>query len=210
MRNEIFNRIRQNKMKYYAELNNVKEKAIPVTVSEDKKLQIETPKNERQPKEKNAFLKNIQEYNYKAMFIKVPKFVKSNYQEFAKSPAVNSLKMKVKNDHEKIRQLNKRVNQKIELQQDRLAHGIYNMSSFLFEEQNDKNNGVLAIETVSDNSVEWSVSKETVATTSIYERLGNFSDKSFNFLRTVPGRINTYLASDNMMEPNDAHMIARK
>jgi hypothetical protein len=150
------------------------------------------------------------------MFKKVPEVVKCTYQDVTKSQAINSLKTHVKRDQEKIRQLNARVNKKIERESDKLANGIYNMSSFLFEDQNENtagsslSGGALVVEAVGDNSVEWNVSNESTSVTSIYDKLGNISDKTFDFIRTVPGKINDFLASDALMEPNDAHMIARK
>jgi hypothetical protein len=216
MRNEIYNRIKQNKIRYYAELNNLKDKGSPVVKAEEQKPEVNVPVREKQPKEKNVLLKKVQEFDYKSMFKKVPDVVKSGYNGTVKSKAMSALKTQVKNDHEKIMQYSIKVNQKINRQSDKLADGIYNVSSFLFEELNENNsnslysNGSLVIEAERNNSVEWNVENENTASVSAYEKLGEFSEKVFDQLRSVPGKINNYLASDMLPEPNDAHMIARK
>jgi hypothetical protein len=199
MRNEIYSRIRQNKMKYYAELKNLNEPKNPVTLTVEKKPETKIPIRETQPREKNAFLQKVQEYNYKSMFQKVPEAVKNGYRETLKSKALSSLKAQVKNDHKKIRQFGVKVNQKIDRQTDKLANGVYNMSSFLFEDQDESNNnsafvnGSLVVETIGNNTIEWNVAVESQPSVSVYDKIGELSDKTFAWIRTVPG--NKFLVS---------------
>jgi hypothetical protein len=215
MRSEIYSRIRQNKMKFYAELNNTKQKSVPTTVIEVKEP-VAKPVHEKKPREKNVLLKKVQEFDYKSIFKKVPEAVKTGYQGTVKSKALVALKTQVKNDHEKIKQFSAQVNQKIDRQTDKLAHGVFNISSFLFEDQIESkgspalSGNALAIEAVGNNTIEWDVSAESQPTVSVYDKIGEFSDKTFDWLRTVPGKINDFLASDNLMEPNEVHMIARR
>jgi hypothetical protein len=216
MRHEIYSRIRQNKMKFYAELNSVKEKAIPVIVVNETTPEADTPVKQKQYKEKNALLKKVQEFDYKSIFKKVPEAVKTGYNGTVKSKAMNALKTQVKNDHEKLKEFSSKVNHKIDRQADKITDRVYNLSSFLFEEpaENDSNpsfsNSALAVEANGNNTIEWNVSDDSQLAVSFYDRLGDFSERSFDWLRSVPGRINDFLASDNLLEPNDAHMIARK
>lgn len=219
MRNEIYSRIRQNKIKFYAELKNEKEKSvtvIPVNTLEVEQQELNTPAPKIKPQKEYLLLKKVKTLDYKSIFKKVPDAVKTGYQGTVKSKAMNALKTQVKNDHEKIRQFSAQVNQQIDRQTEKLAHGVYHISSFLFEDQNESNNGtalsgnVLAVEVNGDNTIEWNLSDKKQPIVSVYEIIGDLSDKTFGWLRGVPGRINDFLASDNLMEPNDAHMIARK
>lgn len=216
MRNEIYSRIRQNKMKYYAELKNLNEPKNPVTITVEKKPESKTPIREIKPKEKNAFLKKVQEYDYKSMFQKVPEAVKNGYRETLKSKALSSLKAQVKNDHEKIRQFSAKVNQKIDRQTDKLANGVYNMSSFLFEDQDESNNnsafvnGSLVVETAGNNTIEWNMEVENQPSVSVYDKIGVYSEKTFALIRSMPGKFVNYITTDDLPDTNYINLNSMK
>jgi len=216
MRNEIYSRIRQNKMKYYAELKNLNEPKNPVTITVEKKPETKTPIREIKPKEKNAFLQKVQEYNYKSMFQKVPEAVKNGYRETLKSKALSSLKAQVKNDHEKIRQFSAKVNQKIDRQTDKLANGVYSMSSFLFEDQNEGSSrseytaGALVIETAGNNTIEWEVDALSQPSVSVYDKIGDYSDKTFTWLRSLPGKFVNYITTDDLPDTDYINLKSMK
>ncbi len=216
MRNEIYNRIRQNKMKFYAELNSNKENEKIVKAEEQKPEVQEPVLNTKISAERNALLKKVQGFNYKSFFKKVPDAVQSGYTSTVKSKAIEALRTQVKNDHEKIKQFSRQINRKIDDKTDKLANGVYNISSFLFEESADKNkantfsSGALAVEAIGNNTIEWNITDEAQPTVNVYDKIGDLSQKSFDWLRSVPDRVADYLASDNLPEPNDMHMIARK
>jgi hypothetical protein len=216
MRNEIYNRIRQNKMKYYAELNTIKPKTSPVVNVVEKEPEEIIPAREKQPREQNLLLKKVQEFDFKSMFKKVPEVVKSGYKGTVKSKAMNALKTQVINDHDKIKQFSSRVNRKIDRQTDKLANGVYNMSSFLFEEQKEKNNqadysnGNLIIETVDANSFEWQVAEEIQTTSSVYDKIGELSERTFDYLRAAPANFKKYLASDETKDWYSTRLSLRR
>lgn len=216
MRNEIYNRIRQNKMKYYAELNTIKPKTSPVASVVEKEPEEIIPAREKQPREQNLLLKKVQEFDFKSMFRKVPEVVKSGYNGTVKSKAMNALKTQVINDHDKIKQFSSKVNRKIDRQTDKLANGVYNMSSFLFEEQSEKHDqvdyskGNLIIETVDSNSIEWNVADETKATVPVYDKIGELSERTFSFLRAAPSNFKKYLASDETRDWYNARLSLRR
>lgn len=216
MRSEIYNRIRQNKMKYYAELNTLKIKEAQPPVVEKIETEAVAPQAEKQPREKNALLKKIQSFDYKSQFKKVPEALKSGYDGTVKSKAVTALKTQVKSDHEKIKQFSAKVNNKIDKQTDKLTDRVYTMSSFLFEEQprtsgnTEFGNGQVAVETIGANTIEWSVDNENFTAPSVYDRIGEASEKTFDYLRSVPSRIKDYLASDENKEWNNVRYIGRR
>jgi hypothetical protein len=203
-------------MKYYAELKNSNEPKNVVTITEDKKPETKTPIREIQPKGKNAFLKKVQEYDYKSMFQKVPEAVKNGYQETLKSKALSSLKAQVKNDHEKIRQFSAKVNQKIDRQTERLANGVYSMSSFLFEDQNEGSNRseyqatALAIESVGNNTIEWELNVQSQPSVSVYDKIGVYSDKTFTWLRSMPGKFVNYITTDDLPDTDYINLKSMK
>jgi hypothetical protein len=204
MRNEIYSRIRQNKMKYYAELNNLNQQQKPISVVSEKKEEVVMAVREKQPREKSVLLKKVQEFDYKSLFKKVPEAVKTGYQGTVKSKAMNALKNQVKNDHEKIRQFSAKVNRKIDRQTDRLANGVYNVSSFLFEDQHEDNSrskytaGALVIETVGSNIVEWGVDALSQPSVSVYDKIGNYSETAFDWLRSLPGKFVNFITTDDL------------
>lgn len=216
MRNEIYNRIRQNKMKYYAELNTIKPKTSPVASVVEKEHEEIIQAREKQPREQNLLIKKVQEFDFKSMFRKVPEVVKSGYNGTVKSKAVNALKTQVINDHERIKQFSSKVNQKFDRQSDKLANGVYNMSSFLFDDQNEKNNQVnfsnadLVVETVAANSIEWQVAEDTEVTFSVYDKIGELSERTFNYLREAPANFKKYLASDETKDWYNARLSLRR
>jgi hypothetical protein len=216
MRNEIYNRIRQNKMKYYAELNTIKPKTSPVVNVVENEPEEIIPAREKQPREQNLLLKKVQEFDFKSMFKKVPEVVKSGYNGTVKSKAMNALRTQVINDHDKIKQFSSRVNRKIDHQTDKLANGVYNMSSFLFEEQKEKNNqldysnGNLIIETVDANSFEWQVAEEIQTTASVYDKIGELSERTFDYLRAAPANFKKYLASDETKDWYSTRLSLRR
>ncbi len=216
MRSEIYDRIRQNKMKYYAELNTLKVKVTQPPVVENKISEVNIPVADKQPKEKSVLLRKVQEFDYKSMFKKVPDAVKTGYTGTVKSKAVTALKTQVKSDHEKIKQFSAKVNNKIDKQTDKIADRVYTVSSFLFEEQPkssvdpDFSSGNVAVETIGTNTIEWSVDNEGYTTASVYDRIGEASEKTFEYLRSVPNRVKDYLASDENKDWNNVRYIARR
>jgi hypothetical protein len=216
MRNEIYNRIRQNKMKYYAELNNLTQQQKPVSEANDKKEEVVISVREKQPREKSVILKKVQEFDYKSLFKKVPEAVKTGYQGTVKSKAMNALKAQVKNDHEKIRQFSAKVNQKIDRQTDKLANGVYSMSSFLFEDQNEGNNrseyqaGALAIESAGNNTIEWEVDAQNQPSVSVYDKIGIYSEKTFAWLRSMPGKFVNYITTDDLPDNDYINLKSMK
>jgi hypothetical protein len=150
------------------------------------------------------------------MFKKVPDAVKTGYTGTVKSKAVTALKTQVKSDHEKIKQFSAKVNNKIDKQTDKIADRVYTVSSFLFEEQPkssvdpDFSSGNVAVETIGTNTIEWSVDNEGYTTASVYDRIGEASEKTFEYLRSVPNRVKDYLASDENKDWNNVRYIARR
>jgi hypothetical protein len=216
MRNEIYRRIRQNKMKYYAELKNSTRVEISLEPAEDNNPRQNTSVDKKLPREKNVILKKVQEIDYKTMFKKIPLTVKTGYKDVVKSEALNRVKIQVVNNHKKIRQFNAKVNRRIDKQSDKLAQGIYNVSSLLFEETDTDNKTPLlstdniAVETIGSNTIEWSVPSQNQPDLTIHDRLAEISERTAAWIKHVPQKINTFLLSDNLPDMEGMNLSQMK
>jgi len=246
MRSEIFNKIRQNKIQHYAELNksnneapstnssNVSEKGVKKPVQENKtsgKVKYDKPdvvlRNVQNSFESvlqhlKADVEIIKRIELKPVILNIfPKVklimtgmvkiavwiwfvIKSAGLAFIHSRVMTYIRKRIENDQKKLKQINDKVNEHLNLQSEKLARGIYKASSGLFEEKEENITESTHFyagftECNSDeNSIEWELEINSQAKVTFNERLAALSEKTAYQIRSFPNKINAFLASDKL------------
>lgn len=246
MRSEIFNKIRQNKIQHYAELNKTN-KEVPAkrtadVTEKDSNRQVSEEKSTRnlkksEPSELSKKMKNnfeagfqnlkaqkesIKRIDLKPVIVNIfPKIklilsamvqtaiwlwkgIKTGYIAFIHSDAIVYLRERVRSDSRKLKQMSVKMNDRIERQSDKLARGIYDASSGLFEDKDE-----ISVEgtneysgfaecTSGENSIEWELEIHSQPTVTLNERLAALSENTAAWITRLPEKINTFFASDKL------------
>ncbi len=216
MRSEIFNKIKQNKMEFYSELKSQNKPTLSnpekintrkETNSIDRKPIVDTQNNENQmvfklPEINLADVGNsISQLQGKAQkvvrastkqTIMAYKRMAALGNSVANSKASKKIKKGLNSQKEQLQKMNNKLNQKVTAETEKIAQGIYDVTSKLFEDKYefrdvpDPQNESVGIKYPGNGTVEW-----TIVPDSPLERL-NKSISQSNFGDEIKNQVKNF------------------